>query len=152
MMSPKQAASSLNRPHAPQAALRIVIERPPSGVDYAVQRGRGQSYEAVQTQRSTGADLLFEFSVVVKTAAGGGPPVLTGPFVQGPPSARFIYVDIGTLAGQTETCWSRRLKIPLIGITWAMVDRGTVLEARVAGTARDGSPTCATVKTFRGWR
>jgi hypothetical protein len=142
----------VNRSHAAQVRLRIVIECPPSGVDYALQRGRGRSYEAVQSQRSTGADLLFEFSVIVKIARGGGPPVLTGPFVQGPPSARFIYVDIGEFAGQTETRWSRRLKIPLIGITWAMVDRGTALETRVAGTARDGSPTCATVKAFRGWR
>jgi hypothetical protein len=115
----------------------MVIERAPSGVDYAVQRGRGRSCEAVQTRRSTGANLTFEISVGVKPLPVGGAPVFVGPFVQGPPTARFIYVDIGTLAGQTETCWSRRLKIPLTGFTWSMIERDTIL--RRASRERRGT-------------
>jgi hypothetical protein len=49
------------------------------------------------------------------------------------------------------------LKIPLAGITWmmlgeALADAQMVLETRVPGTGRDGSPSCATVKPFDGWK
>jgi hypothetical protein len=83
-------------------------------------------------------------------------PNLLGPFVQGPPGQRFVYIDIGTFAGQTDTVWSRRLKIPLDGIKWDTVERlskdsRAVLEARVPGAGRDGGPSCTTVKEFDGW-
>lgn len=131
--------------------LRIVLEKPPAGVDYGLQKGRGNDYETVQTQRSTGKDLLFECVVGVKTAKTGGPD-FAGPFVQGPASGRFLYLDIGTYAGQTETPWSRRLKIPLSEISPAAVFEGRTLETRVPGTGKDGGPNCATVKPFAGWK
>ncbi len=66
-----------------------------------------------------------------------------------------MYIDIGTYAGQTGTCWSRRLKIPLRGITLEMIEDVTAeesfLETRVAGSGKDGSPSCATPKPFAGW-
>ena len=74
-----------------------------------------------------------------------------GPFVQGPPGQRFAYLDIGTYAGQSDTQWSRQLKIPLEGITAKMAACGGVYETRVPGTARDGGPNCASVKDFKGW-
>jgi hypothetical protein len=79
-------------------------------------------------------------------------PEFTGPLVQGPPGDRFIYLDIGTYAGQADSCWSRRLKVPLSGITGQMIDSHSVLEARVPGTADDGGPNCGTVKPFTGWK
>ena len=93
----------------------------------------------------------------VKTGSKDSTLNFLGPFVQGPPAERFIYIDIGTYAGQTETPWSRRLKVPLRGITSDMIDRvladaQSLLEIRVPGTGKDGSPTCATVKPFPGWR
>ena len=134
---------------------RIVLESPPPGVDYGLQKGGGSNYEVTQTQRSKTGDLQFEFSARVKEGKDGQPSFL-GPFVQGTPQERFVYLDIGTYAGQTDTQWSRRLKIPLRGITWDVVkqvSRGTnVLEASVPGTGKDGSPTCATVKPFSGWK
>lgn len=131
-----------------QLTLRIVVEQPPPGVDYALQKGRGGAYEPVQRQRSEGGDLVFEFQPSIKD----GDVSLAGPFVQGPPKRRFIYLDIGTYAGQSDARWSRRLKIPLADITVKMMGKGGVLEARVAGTGRDGGPTCATIKEFAGWR
>ena len=134
---------------------RIILESPPPGVDYGLQKGGGSNYEVTQTQRSKTGDLRFEFSARVKEGKDGQPSFL-GPFVQGTPQERFVYLDIGTYAGQTDTPWSRRLKIPLRGITWDVVkqvSRGTnVLEASVPGTGKDGSPTCATVKPFSGWK
>ena len=77
---------------------------------------------------------------------------LGGPFVQGPADQRFVYLDIGTYAGQADSCWSRRLKITLAGIAMKMIIAGGVLEARVPGTGRDGGPNCASVKDFDGWK
>ena len=135
-----------------QLTLRIVVEEPPSGVDFALQKGKGSTYEPVQKQRSKGNDLIFEFQPVIRSGVSSHGLSLAGPFVQGPPRARFVYLDIGTYAGQCDSHWSRRLKIPLEGITAAMIAKGGVFEVRVPGTARDGGPNCATVKDFKGWR
>lgn len=138
-----------------ELTFRIVLESPPAGVDYGLQRGGGNDYEVTQKQRSKTGDLRFEFEARVKEGKDGQPALL-GPFVHGPPQQRFIYLDIGTYAGQTDTPWSRRLKVPLSGITWDMVKRasrgGNLLETHVAGTGKDGSPSCATVKPFAGWK
>ena len=42
---------------------RIVLEKPPAGVVFALQKGRGSDYESIQNQRSTAGDLSFEFTV-----------------------------------------------------------------------------------------
>lgn len=137
---------------ARELTLRIVIEDPPPGVDFALQKGSGSVYETVQRQRSKGQDLSFEFQPSVRDGVSDGMAALHGPFIQGPPRRRFLYVDIGTYAGQADSCWSRRLKVPLDGITAKMIDKGGVVEARVPGTGRDGGPNCATVKEFEGWK
>jgi hypothetical protein len=138
-----------------ELTFRIILESPPAGVDFGLQKGGGSDYEVTQKQRSKTGDLQFDFSARVKEGKDGS-PVLLGPFVQGPTQERFVYLDIGTYAGQTDTCWSRRLKIPLRGITWDVVQQASrakhVLETRVPGTAKDGSPSCATVKPFAGWK
>ncbi len=135
--------------------LRIVLENPPAGVDFGLQKGRGSNYETVQKQRSGAGDLLFEFTIKLKDGAGA--PDFSGPFVQGPKGQRFVYLDIGTFAGQADSCWSRRLKIALNSITSALVkrtanDSQAVLEARIRGTGTDGGPSCGTVKAFTGWK
>jgi hypothetical protein len=135
-----------------ELTLRIIVEQPPPGVDFALQKGRGNAYETVQKQRSEGKDLAFEFQPVVREGVSDSMSALRGPFVQGPPRQRFVYIDIGTCAGQADSCWSRRLKIPLDGITATMIGRRGVLETRVPGTGRDGGPNCATVKDFEGWK
>lgn len=135
--------------------LRIVVERPPAGVYFGLQKGSGNNYETVQTVTSKSDDLRFEFSVRVQEGKDGQPNFL-GPFSQGPTHARFVYLDIGTYAGQNNTPWSRRLKIPLSGITWELIGRASQasqssLETRIAGTGKDGGPSCGTVKPFAGW-
>ncbi|HTG95418.1 MAG TPA: DUF5990 family protein [Pyrinomonadaceae bacterium] len=135
--------------------LTIVLERPTAGVDYGLQKGRGNDYETVQTQRGATKDLTFELSVRVNEGKNGKPNFL-GPFAQGNADGRFVYLDIGTYAGQKNTGWARRLKIPLMGIEWTSIDSAIEarkpLEARVAGSGgRDGGPTCGTIKPFTGW-
>jgi hypothetical protein len=137
-----------------QVTLRVIVERPPGGVDIGVQEGHGSDYKTVQKQRFTKQDLRFEFPIRAKEGKNGDANFL-GSFAQGPANNRFIYLDIGTYAGQTNTPWSRRLKIPLAGITWSMIeqasDTSAVIEVRVPGTGRDGGPTCGTVKQSSGW-
>ena len=137
-----------------QVTLRVIVERPPGDVDFGIQEGNGNDYKTVQKQRYTKQDLRFEFPIRVREGKNGQPNFL-GSFAQGPANNRFIYLDIGTYAGQTNTPWSRRLKIPLAGITWQMIEQASdaslVIEVRVPGTGRDGGPTCGTVKQFSGW-
>jgi hypothetical protein len=133
--------------------LRITVVAPPAGIEYAMQRGRDELH---QRSRSTGADLHFDFTVRVRAATKGGLNFL-GLFTQGPPSVRFVYVNMGTAAGDAQSPWARRAKVPLMGITAALVDQvvktpGARLEARYAGTAKDGLPSCASVKLLGdGW-
>ena len=135
--------------------LKIVLENPPGSVDFGLQKGSGNKYETIQIQRFSDKSLEFEFTITVKLTKDGLPNFL-GEFVQGPTSQRFIYIDIGTCAGQKGTGWSRRLKIPLTGITLNIIkevttDTSKTLEARVPGTGKDNGPNCATVKPFTGW-
>ena len=54
-----------------------------------------------------------------------------------------------------DSCWERRIKVPLGGITWDMIEKAStklVLEARLPGTGKDGGPSCATVKPTEGWK
>jgi len=131
--------------------LLIILESPPPGIDFGLQKGGGNHYETIQIQQSKAGDLRFEFSVRVREGKDGQPNFL-GPFTQGPTAERFVYLDIGTYAGQKDTSWSRRLKIPLRGITWNQIKNSKRLETRVPGTGRDGGPNCATVKPFAGWQ
>lgn len=140
-----------------ELSLRIVVQNPPTGVDFGLQQGHGRAYTTIQTQRSNAQDLHFNLTITVKRTENNDLlPSFQGLFVQGPANARFIYLDIGTAAGQADSVWSRRLKIPLQGISWEMINQlqanaNILLEARIPGTGKDGGPTCGTVKPFSGW-
>ncbi|MDO3626931.1 DUF5990 family protein [Mucilaginibacter sp. BT774] len=137
--------------------MHIVLQLPPPGVHFGLQKGSGSKYETVQLQKSGSGDLHFDLNVTIRgDRIKDQTPRFGGPFAQGSYPDNFIYIDIGTYAGK-EDIWSRRLKIPLSGITWEIVDQLTTdadltLETYVPGTAKDGSPTCATVKPFAGWK
>ena len=135
--------------------LQIILNKPPSGVLFGLQKGSGNNYETIQKQMSSSGDLTFTFSVNVKGEKSKGDlPKLAGTFVQGPANGKFVYIGIGTYAGQLNTVWSRRLKVPLSGITWDLLGSLTdqnILQTTVPGTGKDGGPNCATVKPFAGW-
>jgi hypothetical protein len=132
--------------------LRLTFIDPPAGVLFAIQKGKS---EIVTPLLANGANLSFDLSVRVQERADGSPNFL-GPFVQGPPASRFVYINSGTSAGQTDSCWTRRAKIGLIDITWELIKSatkksGSVLEITIYGRTRDGGPVCATVKPLTGW-
>ena len=140
------------------ATLQIILLKPTPGVVYGLQRGSGNNYETIQKQQSISDDLIFRLPIKIK----GDPkkdefPKFSGEFVQGPTGNKFVYIDIGAYAGQQDSAWSRRLKIPLTGINWQNIDQLAAypisyLETRVPGTGKDGGPNCATVKPFGGWK
>jgi len=133
---------------------RIILEKPLGGVEYGIQKGKGRNYETIEKQMSNSSDLTFEVKVGVKYDKDNN-PIFVGPLVQGTLQDRFIYIDIGTYAGQQNTPWSRRLKIPLTGLSKNLIGKWSdqnVLVAKVPGTGKDGGPNCATVKPFNGWK
>jgi hypothetical protein len=135
--------------------IRIVLVDPPSGVTYAIQRGRGSDYEPAFSQTPKHGDVTFEFAI---TAAAGkeSQPNFLGEYVQGPTGRRYVYVDVGRYAHQADTEWARRMIIRLDDVAWPLIDRATkpgkCLEARIPGTGSDGGPSCATVKPIGGWK
>lgn len=133
--------------------LRITVHHPPSGVVFAVQRGAN---DLLAPRVASPDTLVFDFTVRVAPQAEGAAPRLLGEFTQGPPASRFVYVNSGKYAGQAHTSVARRAKVPLTGITEAMIDAalrtaGGRIETAFEGTAKDGGPTAATVKSIV-WR
>lgn len=126
--------------------------RPPAGVAFAVQSGQHGLQDRCL---STEDDLSFD--VTVEAALVGERVRFFGPVVQGPPAARFIYVRSGTTAGQENSFWTRRVKVPLTGLPWTTAAEAARasrrLEARIEGRATDGGPACASVRLIGGvWK
>ena len=133
--------------------IRIAVLHAPPGVTFAIQRGKD---ELLPPSRSKDGSLIFDLSVRVSAHKGDGSPNVLGPYAQGKPDDRFIYLNSGTMAGQAESCFTRRAKIKTSGITWELVEEAIALEAvvetRIEGKAPDGGPCCATVPLLGGWR
>ncbi len=137
-----------------EVAFRITVLDPPRGVAFCLQRGRS---ELIPPSRESERSISFDFTLRVERGVGDGPPRLLGPFAQGPPASRFVYVCSGKRAGQWDSCWDRRAKVPLTGVAASLIEQaaalpGAVLETQIVGTGRDGGPSCATVPLVGGWR
>jgi hypothetical protein len=123
--------------------LRIVIEQPVVGVLHSLQ---GKDDAPLDPKCSLkGEDLRFDFQVRV----GPGPRFFGDQVRREGPERRFVYVRIGQLAGQPDSPWSRRMKIDIHDIAQDLLDRaahgGGLIEITIIGTAKDGTPACATV-------
>jgi len=133
--------------------VRITVQGPPPGVEWAVQLGRTDLLPP--SKRSV--DLEFEVPLRVVDRPDGQLD-LRGSAVQGPRNARFIYLNSGTRAGQTASCWDRRAKVSLEGLRSLLADqtrdsRSVVCVAAIVGTGGDGGPACASVPLVApGWR
>ncbi|MCC6075415.1 DUF5990 family protein [Pseudomonas sp. GCM10022188] len=128
--------------------MRILVVDPPSGVRFAVQRGRSDLLEPLANQREI---IQFEFSLRLGSPLPDGSVNFVGEFAQGPSSDRFVYINSGTLAGQADSPWTRRAKLKLAAIPLQVIESALstaegVIEARVLGTMDDGGPVCASVK------
>ena len=126
----------------------LLVVAPPSGVLFAVQRGRD---ELLQPFASTPERISFAITMRLGPALVDGAFNFQGPYAQGTPADRFIYVNSGVRAGESGSPWERRAKIKLSGIPRDLVeaaigDSNRAIEARIQGRARDGGPVCAAVQ------
>lgn len=124
--------------------LRIIIEQPVIGVLHSLQ-AKDESPLDPKCSRK-GEALLFDFQVRV----GPGPKFFGDQVRREGPVRRFVYIRVGQLAGDPSSPWSRRMKIDIHDIGGDLLDRaantGEVIETRVIGTDKEGTPTCATVR------
>jgi len=132
---------------------RLIVVEPAPGVTIRVQQGR---CDLLSPLRANAREAVFDFDVRVGARPNGAPNFL-GDFTQGPADARFVYLNAGVLAGQSDSCWQRRAKIPLTAITWKQIEeaekRQRPLEARIQGRGRNGDPVCASVPLLGdGWQ
>jgi hypothetical protein len=140
---------------APFLQVVLTVLAPPPGVVFAIQRGRD---ELVPAFLSTDEALSFAITLTLGPRLADGGANFRGAFAQGQPRERFLYLNSGTYAGQCGTPWARRAKISLVDIPRDLVesavgDAHAALEARIAGTMKDGGPICAAVKGAQiAWR
>ena len=144
------------RPDRFELPLRIVVVDPVPGLAIGMQRGQaGKAVLVPPTSRSSEA-VIFEFAVTVDGCLPGGTPRLLGPFVQGPPIARFVYLPVGRHAGQTDSEWGGRVKVPLSGLGLEQIEAlalGERLAARITGRSPKGGPALASMRLLPpGWR
>ncbi|MES2306500.1 MAG: DUF5990 family protein [Gemmatimonadota bacterium] len=129
-------------------ALRIIVRDPVPGVALRMQSGQ---FNLIEPTSASPTAVVFDFNVRVSLPESDGPVGFYGPVTQGPPAKRFVYINVGSYAGQDGGGWNRRAKIPLTGISAELVRRalaepGSVLKVSIAGRGRDGTPVCASVK------
>ena len=140
--------------------LRITLYRVPPGVKFALQKGKSgaaHNEELVPPTRIDPTSISFDFPVRVAPDRLGTKLRFLGEFTQGPADKRFVYVNSGRRAGQENTPWDRRAKIPLTTITPALIDHvretpNTVLLIEINGRADDGGPVCASLLSSTEWR
>ena len=135
--------------------IRVTVIEPPLGVTFAMQRGKD---ELLPPSKVSAKSLVFDLSIRVSEGKAGGAPNVLGPYAQGRPDDRFLYLNSGTMAGQEDSCWTRRAKIKTGGINWKLIEQvfatlGAVLEVQIDGQDKDGGPCCATVPLVNGgWK
>jgi hypothetical protein len=129
---------------------RIVIEQPVAGVLHSLQEDDAPLDPKAS---QAGEPLAFEFPLRIERIADGAKFFGRQVRREGP-VRRFVYIRVGTAAGQRMSQWTRRMKIDIHDIDLGLLDAaiaGRVLEGTIDGTARDGSPACATIRPVR-WR
>lgn len=132
--------------------LRVAVVNPPEGVTFRLQDGT----MLIEPDLQAADKIVFDFAVRLKDDNRTRSPRFLGRFVNGSTEDRFIYVCSGTLAGQADSCWTRRAKIKLADISWSLIDEasaeyGKRIMTSFQGKARDGGPSCATVPLDQ-WR
>ena len=129
---------------AATVTLRLIIDDPVPGVRYSLQK------DDMPFEPRTAGDGPLAFELPVTLHPDGR---MTGPFVRREgPQRRFVYIRIGTSAGDHASAWSRRAKVDIHTIPAALLVPGARLEVHLPGRARDGSPACATLRPIMEWR
>jgi hypothetical protein len=131
--------------------LRIVVQDPLPALTLTLLRGASDKATPVPPAVSSPNALAFDFDVTVDGALADGRPRFLGPYVQGPPAERFVYVRVVQGGGGQIG----RMKVPLGDLSWALIETragGSRIEGRVPGRNPRGGPALATVRVLApGW-
>ena len=122
---------------------RIMIEHPVPGVLHSLQSKERAPLDPKRSE--AGEPLSFDFPLRI----GPGPKYFGDQVQREGPERRFVYIRVGQAAGDHASPWSRRMKIDIHDTDPALLDgatKGGILVLTVDGTAKDGSPVCATVR------
>lgn len=124
--------------------LRLTIEQPVIGVLHSLQAKDDKPLDPKHSRE--GEPLSFDLEVRV----GPGPKFFGDQVRREGAVRRFVYIRIGQLAGDPSSPWSRRMKIDIHDIGDDLLTRaaasGDAIETTLIGTAKDGTPACATVR------
>ncbi|SEO26633.1 DUF5990 family protein [Actinacidiphila rubida] len=115
-------------------------------IHVAVQR-RGRPGELLGLTPGDAPRAAWTLECVAKAARDGGTE-LTGPYVQGGPGGRFVYLSWGTVGDDGGFTLFRRAKLMLGAIAPGVLTeavRGGRLTGRLGLTDAKGHPTCARV-------
>lgn len=131
--------------------LRIIVTEPLDGVTLRVQKGRDELLPPTSESKT---EIVFD--IMVNVELNESSPNFLGKFTQGPKDSRFIYVNSGQYAGQSDSCWARRAKVSLMNITADQIEKvvsssNARLETTFSGTGGDGGPTCASLRPTPRW-
>lgn len=116
-----------------------------TAVRLGIQRGK----EVIEDIPGDVTQVTFAVPLRVKKNSQTGKPDFTGPFAQGRPGERYIYLCWGERKGEA---WEgfRRAKIHLRHLDWDTVEgalqSGRPIEVFIDMTDNKGGPLCATVK------
>ncbi|MFF8378210.1 DUF5990 family protein [Streptomyces sp. NPDC015661] len=124
--------------------------RDPSGatcrnVHVAVQR-RGRPDELLDPRPGDAARVTWTLECTAAASPTGAD--VKGPYVQGPPGGRFVYLSWGTVDDAGVFTMFRRAKLMLDGVPAQVVDaalRSGLLVGRLGLTDACGEPLCARV-------
>ena len=139
--------------------LKIQLVEPPLKHAFCLQRGKGAKAERldyIEVLEGDGQPVEFDLEVTVRKAKNQPDPDFFGAFVQGSAGARFFYICVGNVIDARDPEWSGRVKVPLTGIDWSIVDRATIpgriLFATYQASRPDGQPVYASVQLLgNGW-
>jgi hypothetical protein len=135
--------------------IRIVVEHPLPELAIALQRGKADKATLVPPSSRSPDAVVLDLDVTVDGHLPDGRPRLLGLCVQGPPDARFVYLPLGRYAGQADSEWAGRVKVPLGGIGWDQIEAlspGARLAARIKGQSPKGGPALASMRLLPpGW-
>lgn len=131
--------------------LAVVIRDAPAKVWAGLQ---GAKDAPLQVRRGEGGDYRFELDV--RCDLSGERPSFLGPHTRGAREDRFVYVAWGRQVGQPDTETNRRAKVRLntidVATARSAMEACKPLTLEMAGTAKDGGPTCATFRPLSDWR
>jgi hypothetical protein len=135
--------------------IRIVVENPVPGMAMALQWGKADKVTLLPPSSRSPDAVVFDLEVRVDGRLPDGRPRLLGPCVQGAPEARFVYLPLGRYAGQADSEWAGRVKVPLGGLGWDQIKAlspGARLAARITGQSPKGGPALASMRLLPpGW-